>query len=89
MVVQKQKRNRKAKEKETMVNTTVEGGGKKPPAKMNANGSINGSRFGALMDDHEQVMHEVSNHDENSNAPIRERHVAEGRENGKEKKIKE
>ncbi|KAK2387120.1 zinc ion binding / nucleic acid binding protein [Trifolium repens] len=88
MVVQKQKRNRKAKEKETMVNTAVEGGGKRTPAKMNANGSINGSRFGALMDDHEQVMHEVSNHEENSNAAIRGRHVAEGRENGKGKKAK-
>jgi hypothetical protein len=53
MVVQKQKRNKKPKEKETMVNTAAKGGGKKIPAKMNANGSINGSRFGALMDDHE------------------------------------
>jgi hypothetical protein len=46
VVVQKHKRNNKAKEKENMVQSAaVDGGGKKNPAKINATGSINGSRL--------------------------------------------
>jgi hypothetical protein len=55
---------------------------------LNGNGSINGSRFGALMDDHEQAANEDSNHDENTTVTNMDRQVAEKRENEKGKKSK-
>ncbi|KAK2376903.1 zinc ion binding / nucleic acid binding protein [Trifolium repens] len=89
MVVQKQKRNnKKPKEKETMANTVVDGGGRKNPVKINANGKINGSRFAALMDDNEENMLGNNNNGGNSNGPIMERIVVPERENGKGKKRK-
>jgi hypothetical protein len=86
MVVQKQKRNNRTKEKETMVNTVAEGGGRKNPTKINANGNINGSRFGALLEVNEEDGSSLSNHEEISNEPTMGRQVAEVIENKKRKK---
>jgi hypothetical protein len=82
MLVQKQKRNRKGKEKENTLTTTVEGGGKRTPAKINVNGNINGSRFGALMDNNGDELEDNSNQTpilHQVDEQMREEHVAEGR----------
>jgi hypothetical protein len=84
MVVQKQKRNRKGKEKENTLATTVEGGGKRTPAKVNVNGNINGSRFGALMENNGEELQDNSNHAPTTyqvDDPMREEHVAAERKN--------
>jgi hypothetical protein len=87
VVVQKHKRNNKAKEKENMVQSAaVDGGGKKNPAKINATGSINGSRFEALINDNDEEQQETANHEENVTEPIRFRQVPKERENGKGKR---
>jgi hypothetical protein len=88
MLVQKQKRNTKTEEKEAMVNTVAEGGGRKIPAKVNANGNINGSRFGALMEVNEEDGNGVANHEEIATEPIMVRQVAGEIENKKGKKVK-
>ncbi|KAK2384311.1 zinc ion binding / nucleic acid binding protein [Trifolium repens] len=79
MVVQKQKRIRKGKEKE---NTMSEGGGRKGPAKFNAAGSINGSRFVALMDDNVEDIQQNANHAQTVVKPVLEEHVANESANG-------
>jgi hypothetical protein len=56
MVVQKQKRNKRVKDKESMVPATMEGGGGKSPVNINAAGNINGSWFAALMSEPEQEL---------------------------------
>jgi hypothetical protein len=86
MVVQKQKRNTKTKEKEAMVNTVAEGGGRKIPVKVNANGNINGSRFGALLEVNEENNLGVNIHEENATESITGRQVAGEIENKKRKK---
>jgi hypothetical protein len=84
MVVQKQKRIRKGKEKENVI---AEGGGKKGPAKINATGNINGSRFVALMENNVEDMQQIDNHAETVIQPIvggqvaRESTIEKGRNN--------
>ncbi|KAK2425036.1 zinc ion binding / nucleic acid binding protein [Trifolium repens] len=82
MVVQKQKRNRKSKEKEATVPTMTEGGGKKGPARFNAAGKINGSRFGALMEENGEDLQENIIIEGQDVEPMVEGHVAQGEENG-------
>jgi hypothetical protein len=79
MVVKKQKRARKAKEKEA---TAAEEGGRKGPTRVNANGNNSGSRFESLTaEDTEDLL-------ENITEPIRDSHVAEEREGDGKKKQK-
>jgi hypothetical protein len=82
MVVQKQKRNRKNKEKENMVPTITEGEGRRGPTRINAAGKINGSRFGALMDENVEDPQNNTTTVDGGTEPIMEGHVAQGREIG-------
>jgi hypothetical protein len=80
MVVQKQKRNKRVKDKESMVPATMEGGGGKSPVNINAAGNINGSRFAALMSEPEQELQTNYVPKATVDEPTMERHVANRRE---------
>ncbi|KAK2399216.1 zinc ion binding / nucleic acid binding protein [Trifolium repens] len=79
MVVQKQRRNRKAKEKEVPV---TEGGGRKVPTKVNAIGHNNGSRFAALIDENDGDVLENVNYEGNRVEPMEESQLAIWKKNG-------
>jgi hypothetical protein len=84
MVVKKKKRNRKSKEKENMVSTTAEGGGRKGPVRINDAGKINGSRFGALMEENDENQQDNTIKGGGGAEPTMEGHVAQGGKNGSE-----
>jgi hypothetical protein len=86
MVVQKQRRARKGKEKDMIVPKLPEGGGKSGPLRINAAGKLNGSRFGALMTDTEEDLQEIVNQEDKGDDPMETRHVDEGRKNDSKNK---
>jgi hypothetical protein len=81
MVVQKQKRNKRVKDKENMVPATMEGGRGKGPTNINAAGNINGSRYAALMTEPAKELQTNNVTNAEVNEPIVEGHVANMREN--------